>query len=666
MDRTLPMWQPSETMIKNARITHYVEWLNKNSEKQFEISLDSSRNIANYHKIWEWSVKEYEQFWESIWNFFEVKSYSPFSRVISPGKMPGLKWFPGSSLNYAEHILRKSRGAETAIIYNREDGVRRISSWDEVFRQTASLANSLRSLGVKRGDVVAGYMTALPEAVISLLGTASIGAIWSVIGSEISPRAVIDRFSQIEPKVLIASDYYVYNGKAFDKSRDIEAVLEAVPSIRLVILVRTGGKPGEIKAKGKQIEWEEASHQKVSTISYEPVDFNHPLWILYSSGTTGIPKPIVHSHGGMTLEAMKGTLHLDVHENDKFLWYSSPSWMMWNIAVNVMMSGCTVAFYDGSPMYANMLPLWENAEKESLTILGTSAPFIHANMKAGLSPGTQFRLRKLREIGSTAAPLSVHGFRWLSLAVSPDIWIDAASGGSDVCTAFVGGCPILPVWEGEMQCSWLGSAVASFSQEGKSIVGRIGEMVITKPMPSMPLYFWGDNDHRWYRESYYALFPEVWWQGDWITVSEIGTAVISGRSDSTIKRKGVRIGTSDIYKVVESIPEVKSSLAVEVHGLMAIFVSTVSGNSASTGLSEKIRQTLTRELGPNFAPDLIVFVDEIPTTLNYKKLEVPVKKLLMGWDFSKAVNLDSLQNPDALTALIERGRPMINDLLSKQ
>ena len=665
MDAGKPMWQPSEDMIRNARITRYAEWLNETAGKKFEISDDPSGNIINYHNIWKWSIDRYEEFWKSIWDFFEVKSYSPFSTVVSAGKMPGLKWFPGSSLNYAEHILRKSRNGETAIIYRREDGFRRTFSWNDLSRQAVSLASTLRSLGIRKGDVVAGYMSAVPEAVISLLGTASIGAIWSVTGSEISSRAVIDRYNQIKPRTLIATDHYVYNGKTLDKSRDIEAVLAGVPSIEKVILVRTGDKPGEMRAMGKQMEWEEASRQEVTRISYEPVDFNHPLWILYSSGTTGIPKPIVHSHGGIVLEAMKGTLHLDVNENDKFLWYSSPSWMMWNIAVNVMMSGCTVAFFDGSPMYGNMLPLWEVAEKESLTILGTSAPFIHANMKADLHPGSQFSLRKLREIGSTAAPLSPQGFRWLSRSVSPDIWIDAASGGTDVCTAFVGGCAIMPVWEGEMQCSWLGAAVDSFNPEGRSIVGSIGEMVITKPMPSMPLYFWGDSDYKWYRESYYALFPEVWWQGDWITMSKIGTVVISGRSDSTIKRKGVRIGTSDIYKVVESIPDVKNSLAVEVQGFMVIFISPLSKSSILTDLSLRIKQTLARELGPGFVPDLIVDVDEIPTTLNYKKLEVPVKKLLMGWDLRKAVNLDSIQNPDALIALVEKGKPLVNNLLSK-
>jgi acetoacetyl-CoA synthase len=645
------LWQPSEKFIEKSNVFKYVNWLNEIYNKSFEIDLKNPlKNVENYTKIWNWSVENNEEFWESIWNFFGIISHKSYSKIIEPKSMPGARWFIDSKLNYAEHVFNQARWGEDAIIYVREDGFRRNISWEKLAKEVSTLSVWLKENGVKKGDRVAAYVSQIPEAVIALLASASIGAIWASFGAELMSRAVIDRLQILEPKVFLFVDGYIYNGKQINKEVDVEKILSEVKSIEKSIFIPSLNKESSID---KSHHWQDVTKSKSYKLSFEHMDFNDPLWILFTSGTTGNPKPVVHSHGGILIETFKGSLHLDLKRDDKFLWYSTPSWMMWNVVVNGLLSGATIVFYDGSPMYKNLLPLWEIAEKEKLTVLGTSAPFIHACMKLGLRPKESFNLENLREIGSTAAPLSPQGFEWVYEYVKDDVWLNPSSGGTDICSGFVGGCPILPLWKGEMQCRWLGVKVNAYDINGNPVYDQMGELVIENPLPSMPIYFWKDNDYSWYRESYFSLFPNVWWHGDWIIITRKGTVIILGRSDSTIKRKGVRIGTLDIYKIVESIPEIQNSLVIELNERITLFVVLKEGINLNEELKQKINNSLRQQLGPYFIADDIIQVKDIPLTLNFKKLEVPIKKILLGWDINKAVNLANVLNPESIYGIVE-------------
>lgn len=655
------LWEPDSQFIRRSEISHFVDWLNEEKGVDFQISDVPMENVENYKRLWKWSVDNLEGFWESVWHYFGIKSHTNYTSVLDARRMPGARWFTGSTLNFAEHAFLKSGDGE-ALVYVREDGVRRSLSWSELRNQVGSFAAWLRKVGVRKGDRVVAYCSQVPEAVIALLASASLGAVWAATGSELSPRAVIDRFKQLDPKILVFSDGFCWNGQQILKLDHARSIIEAIPSIERAVLIPNITEGGSVDLNRPLSTWSETTDGR-EDLRFEPVPFDHPLWVLNTSGTTGIPKPIVHGHGGIILEMMKAAnFHLGFRSGERVIWFSTPTWMMWNAVICSLMTGTTVVFYDGSPLYKGMTPLWEVCEKERINFFGTSAPFLHGCMKIGLEPGSVYNLKHLKGLGSTAAPLSPEGYEWVYRRVKDDIWLNSASGGTDVMSAFLGGCPVLPVWSGELQCRWLGVKVESYNTDGKPVVNELGELVIELPMPSMPLFFWGDDDFKWYKESYFSMFPNVWWHGDWVIITERGTAIITGRSDSTIKRKGVRMGTLDFYKVIEAIDEVVNSMIVEVKGKTVLFVVLKPGFTLTEELKIKINNTLKERLGPYFLADRIIQVQDIPLTLNYKKVEVPVKKILLGWELEKAVRLDSLLNPDAFLKLIEAVKPYMDEL----
>jgi acetoacetyl-CoA synthetase len=582
-----------------------------------------ARGFSDYHEMWRWSVDDLEGFWGALWHWFEIDS--PYERVLGSREMPGAEWFPGASLNYAEHLFGAARPGEVAIVHASESQPLAELTWDELADQVARCAAGLRRLGVGRGDRVAAYLPNVPEAAVAFLACASIGAVWSSCAPEFGTPTVVDRFKQIEPKVLIATDGYRYGGKDFDRRDRAAEIVAAIPCIEHTVMVPSG--------------WEQLLAESAE-LSFERVPFDHPLAVLYSSGTTGLPKAIVQGQGGILLEHLKKSrLHHDLRPGDRFFWFTTTGWMMWNLLVAGLLAGSAIVLYDGQP---DPERLWEFGAQAGMTTFGTSAGFIGASMKAGVRPSPW---PGLRSIGSTGSPLPVEGFEWVYDRF-PEVCLFSMSGGTDLCTAFVGACPLLPVYSGELQARCLGAAVESWSEDGRPLVNEVGELVITEPMPSMPLYLWNDPDGARYRASYFEMFPGVWRHGDWIKITDRGTAVIYGRSDSTINRGGVRMGTSEIYSAVEGVPEVLDSLVVDVDDEMILFV--VVRDALTDEVAAQIRRRVREHCSPRHVPDRIVQIPEVPRTLSNKKLEVPVKKILLGAAPESAASRDSLANPDAL------------------
>jgi acetoacetyl-CoA synthetase len=612
------LWQPSPEWVERSRLTHYMRWLD--------------RGFEGYADLWRWSVEDLEGFWGSIWDYFELPG--GYERVLASREMPGAQWFPGARLNYAEHVFRQARAGETAIVHSSELREPAEMSWDELADLTARVATELRRLGVGRGDRVVAYMPNIPETVAAFLATASLGAIWSSAAPEFGAPTVVDRFAQIEPKVLLAVDGYRYNGRDFDRSDQVRQLQEAIPSLEHTIVVPylAGGR------------WD---LPEAEPLAFEQVPFDHPLWVLFSSGTTGLPKAIVQGQGGILIEHLKkANLHSDLSPADRFFWFTTTGWMMWNFLVGGLLAGSSIVLYDGMPAPAT---LWRLAEEAQVTCFGTSAAFIANCMKQDAGPP---ELPHLKSIGSTGSPLPPEGFKWIYDRVKDDVWLFSTSGGTDLCTAFIGAVPILPVHEGELQAPALGAKVEAWNERGEPVVDEVGELVIVEPMPSMPLFFWNDPDGERYRESYFEMFPGVWRHGDWLKLTARGSGVIYGRSDSTINRQGVRMGTSEIYSAVEAVPEVLDSLVIDIDDVMSLFV-VVSGELTDE-LAARIRSEVRARCSPRHVPDEIVRIDEVPRTLSGKKLEVPVKKILMGVDAEKAASRDSLANPAALDWFVAR------------
>ena len=650
------LWQPSAEHLASTNLAEYVDWLGRERGLQFD--------VANYQELQSWSSSEIEQFWSSIWDYFAVQADGDPSVVLVDRQMPGTEWFPNTSLNFAEQIFRGKDRDRLAIVAQSELRPLREITWGELSDQTAAIAAGMKRLGVGPGDRVAAYLPNSSEAIAGFLAAASIGAIWSSCSPDFGADSVVDRFSQIEPKLLLTVDGYSYNGRRFDRMGEVASIEDALPTVEQTIVLSYLEESPNISGLRSALGWDDAFEPATGPLSFRRMPFSHPLWILYSSGTTGMPKPIVHGHGGILLEHLKKMwLHLDAREGDRVFWFTTTGWMMWNFLAGVLLTDAAGVLYDGSPAWPEPDTLWQLAEEAEVTCFGAGAAYLVSCMREGVVPRTAERpLAKLRSIGSTGSPLPPEAFRWVSEQFGDDLWLFSTSGGTDVCTAFVGGCPVLPVYEGELQSASLGVSLKAFDEAGESLIGEVGELVITEPLPSMPVRFWGDDDGSRLRESYFEIYPGLWRHGDWIEITQRGTAIIYGRSDSTINRGGVRIGTSEIYRSVLREPGIADALVVDLptdqsgaESSILLFVVLGDGVELDDAIVDRIRGDLRKTCSPRHVPDQVIAVPAVPRTISGKLLEVPVKRILLGADPEKVASRGSLANPESLDWFIAFG-----------
>lgn len=641
--RTQPpvLWEPGPERRERANITAFTRWARANRGIE----------APDYQALWQWSTTDLDGFWSGVWEYFDVRPDHRYDQVLGSRAMPGAQWFPGARLNYARHVFRDRDDDAVAIRHASELRVLGEWTWGELKRRTAAIAGGLRRLGVGPGDRVAAYLPNIAESVAAFYACASIGAVWSSCSPDFGVRSVIDRFAQIEPKVLLAVDGYRYGGKDFDRRDVLAALREGLPSVEhTVVLDYLRDEPVD-----GALNWADLERAgEGDELRFEPLDTDHPLWVLYSSGTTGLPKAIVHGHGGTLLEQLKNlNLHLDAQEGDRVFWFTTTGWMMWNLLISVLLTRASIVLFDGSPGHPDLGALWDLAERAGVTVFGTSAGYLTSCMKGGVHPTEGRDLSAVHAIGSTGSPLSPEAFDWCYAEFGSDLWLFSTSGGTDVCSVLVGGVPTLPVYEGEIQAPSLGMAVQAWDSEGRPLVGEVGELVVTEPAPSMPLYFWGDPTGERLRESYFAMYPGVWRHGDWIEITERGTAVIYGRSDSTINRGGVRMGTSEIYRAVFALDEVEDALVVDVPqrdggSRIELFVVVGAGFGLDDGLTRRLARAIREDCSPRHVPDAVRAIPAVPRTMSGKVLEVPVKRILMGEAPEKVASRDSLANPEAL------------------
>jgi acetoacetyl-CoA synthetase len=642
-----PLWAPSPEAAEATNLRAYEGWL----EAERGLTFD------DYHGLWQWSVDEPEAFWASIWEHYEVSPALPDGPVIADAKMPGAEWFPGATLNYAAHFFRDRDDDQLAIVERGEAGGRRTFTWGELRELTGRIRAGLLAAGVGEGDRVAAYLPNVAEAVAALLAGASLGAIWSCVAPEMGAASTLDRFRQIEPKVLLAVDGYRYNGRDFDRRPVVAELAAAMPSLEHVVVIDQVAAAGDEGAVPGATRWEDFIAGAPS-LDFAPLPFDHPLWILYSSGTTGLPKPIVHGHGGILLEHLKKLhLHVDCRPGDRIMWFSTTGWMMWNFLVGVLLTEAAVVLYDGSPKWPTMDGLWDVVAEERVTCFGTSAGFLTACMGEGVEPTAGRDLSALRAVGSTGSPLSPEAFRWVYDKVG-DVWLFSSSGGTDLCTSFLGGVPTRPVYAGELQGRSLGANVAALDPEGEPLTEAVGELAILAPMPSMPIFFWNDPDGERLRDSYFSVYPGIWRHGDWIEITAHDGVVVYGRSDSTINRGGVRMGTSEFYASVLTLPEVADALVVDVNrpdgsSWLPLFIVLAEGAELDDALRKQVATRLRTDCSPRHVPDELFAIPEVPRTRTGKPLEVPVKRILMGADADDVLDREAMANAAAIEPFLE-------------
>jgi len=645
------LWTPLPERIRQANVTALADWLAR----------ERGRHFADYRALWRWSVEDLEGFWQALWDYFAIESSAPHTRVLERRAMPGAEWFPGARLNYAQHVLRGERAGGDVLLHLSETRPLTALKWETLGKQVRTLATELRALGVQPGDRVVAWMPNIPETMAAMLATTAVGAIWACCSPDFGERGTLDRLAQLEPKVLFSVDGYRYGGKAFDRRSQLRDIAASLSSLEHLIYLPQLNPEDTTPPLPSARHWRtlfERPAPAATDFEYAQVPFDHPLWTLFSSGTTGLPKPIVHGHGGILLENLKNaTFHFDLHAGDRVFFYTTSGWMLWNFITSIPLTGALPVLYDGHPGYPTPDVLWKMADEAGVASFGASPTYVDQLKRSGIVPRERYRVEKLRTINLAGSPATPESMEWFYRNVKGDLWVANGSGGTDCCTGFVGGVPVLPVRAGEIQAPQLGVSAKAFNAHGESVVDEVGELVLTEPMPSMPLRFWNDPDNRRYLETYFQDFPGVWRHGDFFRIDPQGRSYVLGRSDATLNRYGIRIGTAEIYRTLTLLPEVQDALIVNLDlpeggFFMSLFVKLAAGTELDAGLEAKIRDTLRREYTPRHVPDKIYQAPGIPYTLTGKKMEVPVRRILMGMPAEKAANRSGVADPSTLDYFI--------------